>query len=112
MDDETFHSLATPFPPVATSYGQFIKFTPLYGLLEHGNSSLYDIIQHLQPPPLKRCASPPLPPVPPVQVDNIKRAQNPIGMAISRIRTIERESGRPKVWSGVESEEFGCGMLN
>eukprot|EP00434_Breviolum_minutum_P035639 symbB.v1.2.031550.t2/scaffold3667.1/size52630/2 len=32
----------------------------------------------------------------PSEVDNIKRAQNPIGMAISRIRTIERESGRPK----------------
>ena len=30
------------------------------------------------------------------QVENIKRAQNPIGMAINRIRTIERESGRPK----------------
>lgn len=30
------------------------------------------------------------------EVENIKRAQNPIGMAIARIRTIERESGRPK----------------
>ncbi|CAK9117412.1 unnamed protein product [Durusdinium trenchii] len=32
----------------------------------------------------------------PSEVENIKRAQNPIGMAINRIRTIERESGRPK----------------
>ncbi|CAJ1386271.1 unnamed protein product [Effrenium voratum] len=32
----------------------------------------------------------------PAEVDNIRKAENPIGMAINRIRTIERESGRPK----------------
>eukprot|EP00439_Symbiodinium_sp_Y106_P041321 s899_g5.t1 len=32
----------------------------------------------------------------PTEVDNIRKAQNPIGMAINRIRTIERESGRAR----------------
>eukprot|EP00913_Durusdinium_trenchii_P004327 g4011.t1 len=38
-------------------------------------------------------------------VENIKRAQNPIGMAINRIRTIERESGRPKEMKQRKGEE-------